>query len=925
MTSCCEDVTNAIDQGIARFFARVGRFVGARPLQTVGLSVLLAVVMGGGFATWETENRPEKLWVPQDTTAETEEEMFLSYYPRTSRFNNVLVQDAEENANVLSRENLEAAVRMHTRIATTISTVDSEDYDLVKLCTRSGGSCVDETASELCGKCFLTSILRMWNYDLATLQNDTDIMATLQMYGTREDLEAVLGNAVFDENGSLVSAEAFTLSYFLQDRSVFVNGANEDPINLEWEQVAFLDTMEAVPTDFPTLSVDYFSSRSFEDEFGEAITGDLALVQISYIASFLFLGANLGRVKCGPGSRWLMSLGALFMIALSTIAGFGLSSLLGLFYGPVHSVLPFVLLGIGVDDAFVIVNAFDRERRVRREDESDEELVERSSRGLARAGASITVTSLTDLVAFAISSSSALPALSSFCAYASICIFFLWVFASTFFTACLVLDERRHRARRMDCFCCCLKRKENPDEDDGDLDEEGVISTYFRKYHAPTILSWPGKVVVLVFFSFLLSYGFYGATQLSVEDTERNFIPPGSYIGDYVDASDEYFPSNSGIDLSIVFEDGQSIYDTRQDLHELDDRLDGLSTAAPYIAEPVSDDAYRNVMTGLGDYLAVAGSGAIGNATLGTDGWPTTTEDFYMTIKAFVSFSGPGARYNQDVSFSDTDEVRAIRVQAEYVRLTKDKRGEQIDDADRQIDAMDETRDMVASWTDLPTAFTYSIKFLAIEGFKIIRKELFQNVGLAILAVGLIVLATVAHPVTSMIITLNVAFCIVEILGMMYAIGTVIDSVSVINIVLAVGLSVDYSAHVGHCFMAKGGDCKDDRMTESLADIGAAVLSGALSTFLAVAVLLFSSSYVFVILSSQFALTVGLGVLHGLVLLPVLLSLFGPEPFASAEKPHDTADEEIAVEEEKPVQEKTLEPEDFAEVEPVKPDLEIEL
>ena len=83
--------------------------------------------------------------------------------------------------------------------------------------------------------------------------------------------------------------------------------------------------------------------------------------------------------------------------------------------------------------------------------------------------------------------------------------------------------------------------------------------------------------------------------------------------------------------------------------------------------------------------------------------------------------------------------------------------------------------------------------------------------------------------------------------------------------------------------MVKGGDSKDVRATETLADIGASVLNGALSTFLAVAVLLFSSSYVFKTLAIQFALTVALGMMHGLVLLPVLLSLFGPKPFASAE------------------------------------------
>jgi predicted RND superfamily exporter protein len=101
--------------------------------------------------------------------------------------------------------------------------------------------------------------------------------------------------------------------------------------------------------------------------------------------------------------------------------------------GPIHSFLPFVLLGIGVDDAFVIANAFDREREgVPRNSEDDDAFDKRGARALARAGASITVTSATDLVAFAISATSALPVLASFCAFASIYIFFLWAFAGEY-------------------------------------------------------------------------------------------------------------------------------------------------------------------------------------------------------------------------------------------------------------------------------------------------------------------------------------------------------------------------------------------------------------------------------------------------------------------------------------------------------------
>ena len=53
-----------------------------------------------------------------------------------------------------------------------------------------------------------------------------------------------------------------------------------------------------------------------------------------------------------------MSLAALIMIGLSTAASFGIAAACGLFYGPVHSLLPFILLGIGVDDAFVIGKNF---------------------------------------------------------------------------------------------------------------------------------------------------------------------------------------------------------------------------------------------------------------------------------------------------------------------------------------------------------------------------------------------------------------------------------------------------------------------------------------------------------------------------------------------------------------------------------------
>lgn len=879
---CSQAIGDKVDKGISSFFFRIGQFVANRPIITIVGCLLVAGGFGAGLAVLKTESRVEKLWVPQNTIAEEETTRFQEYFPE-DRVSLVVVQsNSSSDRNVLTKDRLLSAMNMHNDILTREAKHEDELYTLPDVCTRIGGTCADFTLESDSCQCFIRSILKQWNYDITTLENDNDVLATISAgYRSREEIEDALGNAEFDENGNLISAEAFSVIYLLEDRSVDVDGRTEDKLNDAWEEKAFLAVVKS-GEDYPGLSLAFFATRSFADEFGDAIGGDIMLVQISYLIIYFALALLIGK-PCGPGSRWLVSFGGIIFVALSTLAAIGLSSYFGLFYGPVHSLLPFVLLGIGVDDSFVIANAFNRERKVSRSAETNESLKQRAATALARAGASITVTSATDMVAFAISSSSSLPALGSFCGYAAIGIFFLWFFAATFFPAIMVQDEKRQKANRCDLPVCCFKFK---NESKDEAFEEGFISNYFRKYHAPAILHNVGKIVVLLLFSGLLGLGINGAINLSVEDSQRNFIPSDSYINDYFEAADEFFSSGSTtIGLSVVFEDGEEIYNKRSELEVLYERLDGLSEEAPFIRDPTTEATYSNVMTGFAEYVNETGSDTIFGVALGSDGWPTNYADFVTALKAYTSIQGgAGARYIQDMSFSDEGEFNAFRVQLQYGRLLKTRRGQVVDDADKQIEAMDATRDMVESWNDLPTAFPYSAKFIEIEGFKIIRAELFRNAALAILAVGVITAITLGNLVTSAIVTVNVVFCIVEILGFMYYAGLVIDSVSVINIVLAIGLSVDYSAHVAHNFMVKGGDDKKKRVTEALADIGSSVLSGGITTFLAVVVLLNSSSYVFEILSIQFAITVVFGLAHGLILLPVFLSFpCTPKPLSSAD------------------------------------------
>merc|ERR1719367_745004 len=83
-------------------------------------------------------------------------------------------------------------------------------------------------------------------------------------------------------------------------------------------------------------------------------------------------------------------------------------------------------------------------------------LEERFGLAMKYAGVTITVTSVTDFIAFAIGASTVLPALKSFCIYCGIGILMVYFLQVTFFTGCMVLDQKRQEAGR-NGFMPCIK------------------------------------------------------------------------------------------------------------------------------------------------------------------------------------------------------------------------------------------------------------------------------------------------------------------------------------------------------------------------------------------------------------------------------------------------------------------------------------
>uniref|UniRef100_A0A0R3QDE5 SSD domain-containing protein n=1 Tax=Brugia timori TaxID=42155 RepID=A0A0R3QDE5_9BILA len=107
------------------------------------------------------------------------------------------------------------------------------------------------------------------------------------------------------------------------------------------------------------------------------------------------------------------------------------------------------------------------------------------------------------------------------------------------------------------------------------------------------------------------------------------------------------------------------------------------------------------------------------------------------------------------------------------------------------------------------------------------------------------------------------------VIGFMTLWDVNLDAISMITIIMSIGFSVDYSAHITYGYVISAESTPEQRVKTALGALGWPVTQGAMSTILAVVVLADIPAYMITV-----SLSIVLGLLHGLVFLPVMLSWF---------------------------------------------------
>ncbi|KAL9661215.1 hypothetical protein QQ045_026037 [Rhodiola kirilowii] len=144
--------------------------------------------------------------------------------------------------------------------------------------------------------------------------------------------------------------------------------------------------------------------------------------------------------------------------------------------------------------------------------------------------------------------------------------------------------------------------------------------------------------------------------------------------------------------------------------------------------------------------------------------------------------------------------------------------------------------------------FPYSVFYMFFEQYLDIWKTALISLSIAIGTIFIVCFAITCSLWSAGIIVLVLMMIIVDLLGVMAILNIQLNAMSVVNLVMSVGIAVEFCVHITHAFSVASGD-RDQRAKEALGTMGASVFSGiTLTKLVGVIVLSFSKTEVFVVI-----------------------------------------------------------------------------
>ena len=555
------------------------------------------------------------------------------------------------------------------------------------------------------------------------------------------------------------------------------------------------------------------------------------------------------------------------------------------------NLLVFVVFGIGLDDTFIITGAYFRTSH-------NQDPVQRIEQTMEAVGHSIILTTITTAIAFVLGSTSSIQPISWLCMYAFPTIIIDFVYQITFFVALMVLDERRIQENRRDCCVWVTVPKKDESDDDRTMTETPTntpvkeiamvdaslnvndiatperrmsrrlssrrqhnyvepLSNHpadrFMRWFAEKLMNPIVKILVLVVFAAFAGLCVYSTTKMRQAFNFKDLLPKGSYAADFVTAVEHYSDRAMSLHINFRFVD-QADPEIRAAMEQ-------------YIDDLISDvDALNEEppLCWVREFRLFVST----NETL-------AELPFYDQLDAALAHPSIKSAFGRDFKYRSDGTILSSKCTMYVTDID-------MESVQAQINFLQQTRAVAAKQPVNKNMkhscfFVYDLLFHIYAFYEVAADQLAVTTISSVVSVCVVAFVLIPHWSAVPIIFPVISVLFIEMIGVLQMFGYSVNIITYIVLVISIGLLVDFIMHVLLRYYESNFDSREEKVKDALGTMGASILVGGLSTFLGVTPLIFSASEIFATVCIAFLSMVSLGVSHGLILLPVLLSYFGTE------------------------------------------------
>ncbi|CAI4053607.1 hypothetical protein SKDZ_16G2600 [Saccharomyces kudriavzevii ZP591] len=846
--------SNSINDKVANLFKKVAQFSVQNPykiLTATAFSILAFGFIIFQYGTLETD--PINLWVSKNSEKFKEKEYFDNNFGPFYRTEQIFV--VNETGPVLSYETLDWWFDVEKFITGELQS--SENIGYQDLCFRptEDSTCVIESFTQ-----YFQGVLpdkNSWERELqACGKFPVNCLPTFQ--------QPLKTNLLFSDD-DILNAHAFVVTLLLTNHTQSANLWEE---NLE-KYLLDLKIPEG-------LRISFNTEISLEKELNN--NNDILTVAVSYLMMFLYATWALRR-KSGE-TRLLLGLSGLLIVLASIICAAGFLTLFGLKSTLIIAeVIPFLTLAIGIDNIFLITHEYDRNCEEKPEYSIDQRIIS----AIGRMSPSILMSLLCQTGCFLIAAFVTMPAVHNFAVYSTVSVIFNGVLQLTAYVSILSLYEKRVKYKLI-------------------TETEDTKESFLNKFYLKILMH--KKLIISVFSTwFLVSLVFLPGIEFGLDQTLA--VPQDSYLVDYF--KDVYRFLNVGPPVYMVVKNLDLT--KRQNQQKLCGKFTTCERNS--LANVLEQERHRSTLTEplanwLDDYLMFLspqlsqccrlkrGTNEVcppsfsskrcetcfqeGSWNYDMSGFPEG-EDFMEYLNIWINAPsdpcplGGRAPYSTSLVYNETGVSASVFRTAHHpLRSQKDF-----------IKAYGDGVRISASFPELDM-FAYSPFYIFFVQYQTLRSLTLKLIGSAIVLIFFVSSVFLQNIRSSFLLALVVTMIIVDIGALMVLLGISLNAVSLVNLIICVGLAVEFCVHIVRSFTVVSSNTKKDansRVLYSLNTVGESVIKGiTLTKFVGVCVLAFAQSKIFDVFYFRMWFTlVIVAATHALLFLPALLSLYGGESF----------------------------------------------